>query len=475
MIGVIHILAQALGVLALAMLPPAAVSLAVENGSPESYLVTSGLTGFLSGALFFAFRGRGLSINRPASFVLATAIWSVPPFVAAVPIAIENDLGYLPALFEAVSGLTTTGATVFGSLAGVPASTILWRAELQWLGGVATLITFATILAPAGLGGLSTKGLATVGRFGAPGRAHALDAIRGVFVAYSALSLICLVMLILGGVGPLQAFCLAMSAISTGGFMPVDGGLAVYGSGYVTGVVALFMAIGATSIVWQRLLVERRMALLAEHREAYWVVATMLGAGLLYAWTFRSPEAPLAALGEGIVNGISLVSTSGFDTRPDSLSAIPDTVAVVLALFGAAALSSAGGLKLYRIGAMTVQSLHELKRLVFPHSVRSTRFGSQPYDLRLMKAIWSNLAVALTLIGLVALLLALSLPTFDSALIAAVSAFSNIGPLYSAGGPWPGFGAFDPFAKSVMIVTMILGRVEVIVLFATFSVVRSRT
>ena len=99
MIGVVHILAQALGVLAIAMLPPAAVSLVVENGSPESYLVTSGLTGFLSGALFFSFRGRGHKIDRPASFVLAIAIWSIPPFVAAVPIAIENELGYLPALF----------------------------------------------------------------------------------------------------------------------------------------------------------------------------------------------------------------------------------------------------------------------------------------------------------------------------------------------------------------------------------------
>jgi trk system potassium uptake protein TrkH len=218
--------------------------------------------------------------------------------------------------------------------------------------------------------------------------------------------------------------------------------------------------------------------LLAEHRETYWVAAVMVGAALLYAWTFRGMEQPLAALGEGLVNGISLVSTTGFDTHAGSLEALPDTIALFLAIAGGAALSTAGGLKLYRIGAMAVQSLHELKRLVFPHSVRSTRFGSQPYDLQLMKAIWANLVLSLAVIVFAALLLALQLPTFDAALEAAVAAFSNIGPLYSDAGaaaPLPAYHDFSLLSKLVTIATMILGRIEVIVLFAAVSVVYSRT
>ena len=122
---------------------------------------------------------------------------------------------------------------------------------------------------------------------------------------------------------------------------------------------------------------------------------------------------------------------------------------------------------------MVVQASHELKRVIFPHSVRSTRFGSQPYDLGRMKAVWANLGLSLVVIMVAALILALALPSFDAAFIATISAFSNIGPLYSPewpiGAAWPRYGAFEDWAKLVMVVTMILGRLEVIVFFAAIN------
>ena len=127
--------------------------------------------------------------------------------------------------------------------------------------------------------------------------------------------------------------------------------------------------------------------------------------GLVYAWYFSGSEDLARALGDGLFSGISLVSTTGFEIRAGGLGGVPDTLAILLALGGAAALSTAGGIKFYRIGAMTVQSMHELRRLIFPHSVRSTRFGSQPYDLGLMKAIWANLVMVVVVVIASALLL----------------------------------------------------------------------
>ncbi len=471
MISVLHILSRAFGSLALAMLIPAAISVVAEDGAAADFLVVSGLTGFLSGAIFFALQGHRLRFDRTAGFVLAAALWVVMPLIAALPFALHGHIGYVAALFEAVSGFTTTGATIFRSLADIGPSIIFWRAELQWLGGLATLVTFVTILAPAGIGGLSSRGLAPLGGFSEAGPERIIQGVRRLVTLYALFTSLCIILLFVSGVPTFDAICLAMSTVSTGGFMPVDGNLSVYGSPWAEAVIALFMVVGATSIVFHRSVLEGRWSLVFDHRESWWVIGTMAVVGVVYGWAFHTGENLPSALGEGLFNSISLISTAGFETRHGGLSAIPDTLVLFLAFGGAAALSTAGGIKYYRIGAMTVQSMHELKRLLFPHSVRSTRFGTQPYDLDLMKAVWANLVLAVVIVMIAALALAMSLPAFDAAMVAAMSAFSNIGPLYShewlIGANWPDYADFSVFAQLTMIVTMILGRIEVIVLFAS--------
>ncbi|MEX0852972.1 MAG: potassium transporter TrkG [Bauldia sp.] len=470
MIGVLHILSQVLGALALALLVPAAIAFVGGEGTTEGYLVVAGLAGFLAGAIFFAYRDRGRGVGRVDRFVLVVVVWTVAPMIAAVPIMLSAEVPYTFALFEAASGLTTTGATVFASLADLGPAVIFWRAELQWLGGFATLCMFALVLAPAELGGLSSRGLSLVGGVAGHGPSRAGRVIREVGVIYAMVTGGCIILLFAGGVPTYDAICLAFATVSTGGFMPRDGTLAAYGSRFAELVVAVFMLVGATSIVWQRMVLEGRRALLLEHRESYWVIGAALAAGFLYAVGFAGSERVLAALGEGLFTGISLVSTTGFETRPAGLAGLPESLVMLLALAGAASLSTAGGLKLYRVGAMLVQSSHELKRLIFPHLVRPTRVGGQPYDLGLMKAIWANLGLSLVVIMAAALLLSLSLPSFDAAVVATVAGFSGIGPLYSPEWPtaaaWPSYAAFDGLSKVVMVVTMVLGRIEVIVFFA---------
>jgi len=474
MIGVFQILSLAMAVLACALLVPAAIALAAGGGNAENYLVVAVLVGFVAVATLLALQGRSRRLSRVGWFVLVVAAWAILPLIAAVPITLSTNVDYLTAVFEAASGLTTTGATVFATLAEVDPATVFWRAELQWLGGLATLITFAIILAPAGLGGLSNRGLTMISGFGEAGPGRVGHAVREIGVVYSVATAGCVVLLIVGGVPAFDAVCLALSTVSTGGFVPADGGIAAYRNPFAEFVVASFMLVGATSIVWQRMVMERRRTILAEHRETYWVVGVALAVGFVYAAVFAGGEGILAALGEGLFTGIALVSTTGYETRPAAMGALPHPFVVFVALGGGAALSTAGGIKYQRIVAMLAQSWHELKRLIFPHSVRGSRFAGQPYDLAVMKAIWANLALSLAVIMAAALLLSLSLPDVDAALVAAIAAFANIGPLYSpdwaGSGDWPSFAAFDQSAKLVAVVTMILGRIEVVVLFAAINI-----
>lgn len=475
MFGVLHFLTLVLAGLAIAMLAPAAIALGGNDASEaESFLLVAGLTGFVAGAMFFALRGRRRHLDRLAAFILILTIWIIPPFIAAIPIMVGARIGYLPALFEAVSAYTTTGATVLPSLGSLPPALIFWRAELQWLGGLITLISIVTVLAPAGVGGLTSRNVGLLGRTGEGGLFRSLATARVVATIYTVTTAVCFGLLLLTGIPVFDAVSLALSTVSTGGLMPIDGELGSYERPMAEFVIILFMLIGATSIVWHRMIIQGRWTLALSHRESYWVISVALLVGVAYAVAFASAGAGPAessgftAFRDGLFTGISLVTTTGFEPRAGALTALPMTILAAIAIVGAGTMSTAGGIKFFRVGGMFVQSLHELKRMVYPHSVRSTHFGTQPYDIDLMKAMWTGAIVALAVVGIATLLLALNHPSFEGGALAAISAFSNIGPIYSTewagAAEWPEFGQFDSLSSIVMIVTMIVGRIEAVAL-----------
>jgi trk system potassium uptake protein TrkH len=475
MIGVIYILSQILGIMGFALLLPAAIGLASGDPAGQIFLVVAGLVGFIAGAAYFALQGRTHRLSRVNGIIVVAIVWLCLPLVAAIPIVLALPIGIVNAVFEASSGLTTTGASIFSSLSDVGPAIIFWRAELQWLGGLLTLVTFAAILMPLGMGGLYARGLAITGdRHASVG--HTMSLIGEIGFVYAIGTGLCIVLLSVSGVPAFDATCIALSTVSTGGFMPHDGDLSTYASPRANVIVAVFMLIGATSIVWQRLIIDWRRTHLNEHWESYAVLLIIAVAGIGYTLVFvAAPLQPVPdALADGFFAAVSLISTTGFETRNGGLAALPGSIAIFLAFAGGAALSTAGGLKLYRIGAMLAQSSRELHRLVFPNSVRGFRFGFQAYDPGLMKAIWANLALSLFVIVVSAVALSMDLPSIDSAFTAAVAAFSNIGPLYSSfvadGNIWPAVADFDGVSKLVMIATMILGRIEVFAFLAIFGI-----
>ncbi len=478
MVGVSYLLSQALAGFAIALLLPAAVGLAAgETTAARAFLLIAALLGFVAAAVIFALRGRVRAIGRVGSYVLIVAVWTIPAVIAAVPLMRAGGTDYLTALFESVSGLTTTGASALETVTSVGLAGIFFRAELQWLGGFLTLVTIATVVAATGLGGLSGSQVALVSgvedRFG-----RLLTTIRQILAAYSALTVLCIALLFGSGIPPFEAVCIALSTLSTGGFMPIDGTFADYDNPFANGVVAVFMLIGATSIVWHRMLLEGRWQRLAEHRESYWLISVAVLVSLYYVVVFADPlsagvSSPPHWITGGFLTGISLVSTTGFEAHPGAIAALPAVLALLLAFVGGSGVSTAGGIKYYRIGALLTLSGQELRRLIYPHSVRESRFGSVTYDLEMMKAILSNLFVCLLAIVVALILLAMSLPDFGAAITATIAAFSNIGPLYTAGladtVAWTPYSEFDGFAKLVFIATMILGRLEILVVLAAFN------
>ncbi|MCT4656150.1 MAG: hypothetical protein N4A65_10100, partial [Cohaesibacter sp.] len=391
------------------MLPTALIAISAGHSElAEEFLLTAGLTGFLSGGVFFALRGQEKELVNVQTFLLCVLIWLGLPVVAAFPFVISGQLSGIDALFEAASGLTTTGSTMFRTLEEVPTAIIFWRAILQWFGGFLTLVTFLLILAPNGVGGLPNRHIGMMERSFGEEFGRTFFVVRQVGAAYGTLTLILAWLLILSGIAPFDAICLAFSTLSTGGFMPIDGTLSSYKNQWAEFLIALGMLAGATSILWHRMAVRGKLQMLAEHRESYYLVGLMAGLGLLYAIIlFRlagsaSVLHPFSALRQGFFTAVSLVSTTGFEVRHADVTVLPGLLVACVALVGATPFSTAGGLKLYRIGAMMMQAVREVGRLIYPHSIRGGKFGKTDYTIQLMKAIWASFLVSIILVIVVA-------------------------------------------------------------------------
>lgn len=481
MAGVLYYFALVLAAVSGALLLPAAsAAFYGESIAIADFIMTAALTAVVSITAAVALTGRERRLAHANGYILLLLVWCVVPLVAAVPIALVADVSPVDAFFEAVSGLTTTGATVLSSLDTMPKSVLFWRAELQWIGGFLTLLSIIFILAPFGVGGLPDRHIRLLSASDQEERGRVGHLALDTAAAYGIVSLACFVGLIALGTPIFDAFCLTFSTVSTGGFMPRDGNLSVYGSAALELWLALFMLIGATSIIWHRMLVQRRIQLLRAHRESYYVVGSAALLGLIYAAVLfhaagsSAVLSPFVALREGIVTAASLVSTTGFETRDGGFAVLPLPMVLMVIFIGGGAFSTAGGIKFYRFGGMLVQSVRDLTRLVYPHGIRPARFGSQPYDIQLMKAIWSHLVVTVVLLGVMSQLVAIEAVDYEAALLAAASAFSNIGPVYetawSAGlRRWQLFADFGPLPKMVLAFTMIIGRIEILALLGAIN------
>lgn len=480
MTNVLNVFAAILWLFGSAMVIPSAVAVAFgEFDEAMQFIIISVLTIFLAGSMAFSVRSRAQAMNRAESYVLLLVVWTVLPLVATVPLLTLSELTPLDAYVEAVSGLTTTGFTVYLQLDEVSRAVLFWRSQLQWIGGLLTLWSLLLIIAPYGVGGLPYNQVALMG--GTAGRevTSAVGVALNIARLYGVLTLVCVIALIAAQVPLYDAICLAFSTVSTGGFLPRDGDLSSYANGAVELVVMVFMLAGATSIVWFRMM-QSRWQLLTIHRESYLVVSVAVILGAVYAiLLFRAAGSatvldPLTAWREGFFTAVSLVTTTGFEVRQSGFAVLPMPVVLFFVLIGAGSFATSGGIKYYRVGAMLTQAGRELNRLIYPHSVRSSRLGGHTYDIQLMKAIWAYFLTVVIFVPVVGVLLSGPRLSFDGALLASAAAFANAGPVYASGWlpgaeQWPSVASMSAANKVVLCATMILGRIEILALFGALN------
>ncbi len=483
-VAVLYILGWVLAAISAAMLIPASFAIALDSiAHVQAFVVPSIAVGFLAGGMIIAFKSREAFSGRRQSLLLLALVWLVVPVAGSLPFYLSGFPGTAVAsYFEAASGFTTTGATVLNDLGQVPASVLAWRALLQWIGGLTTLIALAALLGQLSGSTLVDRQLRLIGHTIHGTALHLKEALRTITPIYAGFTAACFVALTVAGIPAFDAFCISLSTLSTGGFMPRDGTFLLYDAPTAELLLSFFMLIGAISIIWIRAVFQMRWPLVRETREPQWIFWSTGAVGLVLAiaLAIKTGDPGIGTLFHtltlGLATAASIISTTGFAISDQTLSLFPYMVLLGMCIVGGGRFSTAGGLKVYRIISMLRQLGREFRLLVYPHGVRPARHGAEALDREVVKEIWITLTAFILVIGTIAMIVAWSGVPFAGALIASAGAVSNIGPVYEfarvADFPnAPTYADMTPIAQITLCVGMALGRVEILALLSIFNVI----
>lgn len=453
--NILRSFAVMLFVIAIAMIAPMLLSLLENQAATGAYVYGAVAAALCGGGAYAASLGKRPPTSFRGALIIILLWWAVIPVFAAIPFMGEG-LTFTDAYFEAVSALTTTGAWLSNEAAFASHARALWRAELSWLGGLASLAIAAAIFIRPAFIGIDTL----LPPYSRGDRGSHLRPLRNAVVSfvgvYSIMTVAAFSMIALAGAPTLEAIILAMTTVSSSGFIPNSEGLSAYPTAVLLPIFVFTVLGGVNFILIARVMKGERERLRDIETGAYFLI--VLWAALLFWVTAGAGDVDL--LIPQLFNAASLVTTNGYLIG----EAPPLLVALVTAIIGAAAISTAGGFKVLRWLVIMRRANEEIQRLINPSAI----FGERQVANEL--GVWIHFLVfTFTLSGL---LLAVTLAghNFELAAAAATAALSNAGPLIGlASGGAEGYAVFESPLRWLLLAGMILGRLEAAVALALIN------
>jgi len=441
--------------LGLAMIAPLLLAWAGGEQTAGAYAFGAAVSLIAGIGALAASAGRRPVTDFRGALMMILLWWIVVPVFAAIPFAI-GPLDFGDAYFEAVSAMTTTGAWLSHDGAIASPAGMLWRAELQWLGGLASLAIAAAIFIRPAFIGIDTLlppfSRGDEGSYARPLR----NAVTAFLPVYVFLTLIAFCAIALAGAPFLDAVVIALSVISSGGFIPHTDGLSGYAPSISAALFPFILLGGANFVLIARLL--RGSASRVRDIETGAYLLIVIWAGVLF-WV-SAGAGDVLLLAPQIFNAASFVTTNGY-----TIGEAPAlTAAMVTAIIGGAAVSTAGGFKVLRWLVITARAREEVRRLILPNAV----FGQRRVANEL--GVWMHFLVFTLILALLLLSFTIGGHGFETATAAAAAALSNTGPMLAlAGGASGDYAMFDAPLKAVLIAGMILGRLEAAVALALIN------
>ena len=469
---VLRLLGAILLIEALAMAPSLAISLLYGDGDALALLSSMALLAALGFPAWRFAHPREQNLRAREGFLVVALSWVLLSAFGALPFVISGLIpNYIDAFFEAVSGFTTTGATVLGNFEGVPRGVMFWRSFTHWIGGMGVLVLTLALLPQ--MTGRSSH----LVRAESPGPSLSKivpkmgDTAKILYLIYGVLTVIELAALIIAGMSPYDAAIHAMGTAGTGGFSNYGSSIGAFDSAAIDAIITFFMVLfGINFALFYRVLVGGwRDAIRSE--ELRWYLALFAGSTLFVSLMILPQYGTfLNALRYGSFQVATIMSTTGYATADFNLwpQAVKALI-VVLMFIGSCAGSTAGGIKVVRVGILCKLGCREMRRTFQPRKVQVVRFeGKGVEENRLTQvSVFFFVYVLLVLAGMFLVSLE-GLYDLETNFTAVLTCISNVGPGLGHVGPVENFSGYGPFAKVVLSLLMLAGRLELFPILVLF-------
>lgn len=469
------ILGLLLMMFSLTMLPPVIIAIIFEEPSWRYFVEGFGLTLAAGVICWLPVHRSRKDLRLRDGFLVVAAFWTVLGTFGAAPFYFADavTMSVTDAIFESVSGLTTTGATVLTGLDELPKSILYYRQQLQWLGGMGIIVLAVAILPMLGVGGMQLYRAETPG----PVKDSKLtpritETAKALWYVYLAFTASCAASYMVAGMNWFDALCHAFSTVAIGGFSTHDLSIGYFDSPAIDLVAIVFMFAAGINFslhffAWRYVSIKHysRDPEFRAYTLILIVLSMLVVAGLLY---HRSYAAPSGAIINGLFQAVSIATTTGFTTAnyANWPAALP--VLLIFASFiGGSAGSTAGGIKVIRCLLIYKQGVREIARLVHPSAEIPVKLGNSAVPSRVVDAVWGFFSVYIVVF--VVLMLGMMATGLDqvTAFSAIAATLNNLGP--GLGEVASGFMTLTDPAKWVAIAGMLLGRLEIFTLLVLIT------
>ncbi len=457
------------------MLPPIAWGLYFDDGTwsvfAASFLIVAGI-GLL---LWWPVRRVRQELRLRGGFLVVALSWIVLGSLSATPLLLAGtpQMSFTDAVFEAVSGLTTTGATVLVGLDSLPPGILFYRQLLQWVGGLGIIVFAVAIMPLLGIGGMQLYRAEMPG----PARESRLtpritQTAKALLSVYVGITFVCATAYWLAGMSIFDAICHSFSTVAIGGFSTHDASIAYFDSPLIEMIAVVFMFIAGINfalhfLAWR----DKRLKSYftdPELRSYVWILATLSTVVLGYLLWERQYDSVFETVTKGLFQAVSIATTTGYTT--DSFAAWPGALPVVLlfaSFVGGCVGSTAGGMKVMRWSLIYKQSVREFQRLVHPTAEIPVKLGTRAVNPRIVDSVWGFFAAYIFVFITIMLVLLMTGMDQASAFAAVAATINNLGP--GLGDVASGFGEVNVVAKWCGVAAMLLGRLEIFALLVLIT------
>jgi trk system potassium uptake protein TrkH len=468
-----YVIGLLVAILGLAMLLPMLADIVQGNGHWWVFLQSAILTILTGGLVALSCqsgKGRGLSIQQ--TFLLTTGVWVALPVFGSLPFMIgATEARFVDAFFEAMSGLTTTGSTVFSGLDDLPRGINLWRGILQWLGGIGIIVVAMVFLPELRVGGMQifrSEAFDTMGKI-----LPRATAIAGqISVIYVGLTVLCMVCYFALGMPGFEALMHALTTVSTGGFSSHDASFGVY-SGPMEYVASVFMILAAMPFVrYVQMINGHSTPLLRDSQvRVFLLTIAVLVAVFTVVLTWIFPHHWEQAFREALFNITSIISGTGY-ASVDYMAwgSFIVTMFFFIGLIGGCAGSTACSVKIFRYQLLFASIRAQIQRLRHPRGIFTVRYDGKKVTDDTLSSVMSFFVFFTVTLGLLAVGLGMTGLDFTTSLSGAATAVANIGPgLGDIIGPAGNFAPLNDTAKWILIFGMLIGRLELLAVFVILT------